>query len=130
MFQLFSRSRDRDIFHARSASRDSETDQARLAAIDGAIVAALQAAEAEYAGLSQRLDEVLARASVTFGNDTDEYLTRETLDNHHQDIFGREIANAQRRLQDLAVNIGHFRFLKTALLSRFPDFKAAARPGP
>jgi hypothetical protein len=124
MFQRFLRSRDRGNFHARSAGRDNETDQSRVADIDAAIATALRAAEAEHAGLSQRLEEVLARASVTFGNDSDEYLTRESLDSHHQDIFGTEIANAQRRLQELSVSIGHFKFLSTALRTRFPAYKA------
>jgi hypothetical protein len=58
---------------------------------------------------------------VTLGNDSDEYLEREALDNHHQDLFGSEIANGQRRLKELANSITHFKFLKTAIMSRFPD---------
>jgi len=123
MFQLFLRSRSRNDFQARSAGRDSETDHSRIAGIEEAIDKALNSAEIEQAGLKRRLDDVLARASVTFGNDTDEYLTRESLDSHHQDLFGIEIANAERRLNELSVSIGHFKFLKTALTTRFPDFK-------
>jgi hypothetical protein len=66
---------------------------------------------------------VLARAAVTFGNGDDEYLTREKLDSDHLDLFETEISNGQRRLRDLAVSISHFKFLKTAMLSRFPDYK-------
>jgi hypothetical protein len=88
-----------------------------------AIESALDAAEQEQSGLNRRVEDVLARAAVTFGNGTDEYLEREALDNHHQDLFSAEISNGQRRLKELATEITHFKFLKAAMLSRFPDFK-------
>jgi hypothetical protein len=132
MFQLFLRARfqkylggraaERD-FKARSADRDAETDRSRVGSILLAVETALAAAEAEQLGLTRRVDEFLARAAVTFGNDSDEYLTREALDSHHHDLFDKEISNGQRRLQELALTISHFKFLKTAILSRFPDFK-------
>ena len=133
MFQLFLRARAHnyikarlgdDGFKARSADRDAETDQARVGSIVTAIETALQAAEREQSGLSRRVDDVLARAAVTLGNGTDEYLEREALDNYHQDLFDAEILNGQRRLKELATEIAHFKFMKAAVLSRFPDFKA------
>jgi hypothetical protein len=57
------------------------------------------------------------------GYASDEYPDREALDSHHQDLFSAEIANGQRRLQGLAMAISHFKFLKAATLSRFPDHK-------
>ncbi|NEU98350.1 hypothetical protein [Bradyrhizobium uaiense] len=135
MFQLFLRSRAHDLirsrrseegFKARSAERDAETDRARIGSIMAAIEAALQAAESEQSGLGRRVDDVLARAAVTLGNGTDEYLEREALDNHHQDLFDAEISNGQRRLKELATEIAHFKFMKAAVLSRFPDYKAPA----
>ncbi len=137
MFQLFLRARAQnyikarlgdDGFKARSADRDAETDQARIGSIVTAIETALHAAEREQSGLSRRVDDVLARAAVTIGNGTDEYLEREALDNYHQDLFDAEILNGQRRLKELATEIAHFKFMKAAVLSRFPDFKAQA-PG-
>jgi hypothetical protein len=135
MFQLFLRARaqnylrsrqgDQD-FRARSADRDAETDRSRVGSILGAIEDALLEAEREQSGLNRRVEDVLARAAVTFGNGTDEYLEREALDNHHQDLFSREISNGQRRLKELANTITHFKFLKTAVLSRFPDLKPPA----
>jgi hypothetical protein len=132
MFQLFLRARahnyiktrlgDQD-FRARSADRDAETDRARVGSILEGIENALHAAEREQSGLSRRVEDVLARAAVTLGNGTDEYLEREPLDSHHQDLFGSEISNGQRRLKELATSITHFKFLKTAIMSRFPDFK-------
>jgi hypothetical protein len=139
MFQLFLRARahnyfrarlgDQD-FRARSAERDAETDQSRVRSIMTAIEAALNEAESEHSGLNRRVEDVLARAAVTVGNGTDEYLEREPLDSHHQDLFGAEISNGQRRLKELSAAITHFKFLKTAALSRFPDFKPATVKAP
>lgn len=133
MFQMFLRARAQNYlrslvgereFRARSAERDAETDRERLDFVLSALDSALSSAEAEQAGLTRRVDDVLARAAVTFGNGDDEYLTREKLDSDHLDLFETEISNGQRRLRDLAVSISHFKFLKTAMLSRFPDYKA------
>jgi hypothetical protein len=139
MFQLFLRARahnylrarlgDQD-FRARSADRDAETDRSRVGSIMSAIEAALSEAENEHSGLNRRVDDVLARAAVTVGNGTDEYLEREPLDSHHQDLFGVEISNGQRRLKELSAAITHFKFLKAAALSRFPDFKPATAKQP
>lgn len=126
MFQLFSRARAQEGFKARSADRDAETDRTRVGSVVTAIEDALRAAESEQSGLSRRVDDVLARAAVTFGNGTDEYLEREALDNYHQDLFAAEISNGQRRLKELAAEIAHFKFVKAAMLSRFPDYKVAA----
>ena len=133
MFQLFpwaradnSRSRpsERD-FRARSTGRNAETDRSRVASILQAIENALHDAEREQSGLGRRVEDVLARAAITVGNGTDEYLEREPLDTYHQDLFGVEISNGQRRLKELASSVKHFKFLKTALISRFPDGKGS-----
>ena len=136
MFQLFLRARTPHFlrgrfsgeqeFRARSPERDAATDQSRIEAIMFAIEDALQAAEREQSGLNRRVEDVLARAAVTLGNGDDEYLEREALDNHHQDLFDREIQNGQRRLKELASSIAHYNFIKAAVLCRFPD----CRPGP
>jgi hypothetical protein len=116
------RQADRE-FKARSADRDAETDRSRVGSILAAIENALHAAEQEQSGLNERVEDDLARAAVTLGNGTDEYLERDARDSHHQDLFSAEISNGQRRLKELAAAIPHFKFLKTATLSRFPDFK-------
>ena len=129
MFQLFVRARAHNYFKARSSGRDAENDMLRIASIARSIDDALEAVEGEHAGLNRRVDDVLARAAVTLGNDSDEYLTREPLDSHHQDLFGIEIVNGERRLKELATSIGHLKFLKTVLMTRFPDFKPPVEPG-
>jgi C4-type Zn-finger protein len=108
-------------FKARSKTRDSDNDHARAASIFRSIEHELEAARAEHAGLTSRINDALARAAVTLGDDSDEYLTRDAEDNHCQNLLGAEIASGQRRLNELGVTIGHFQFLKTALLTRFPD---------
>jgi hypothetical protein len=131
MFQLFLRARAHKYFknrrhqdfRARSADRDAETDRARISSILAAVENALQAAQEEHEGLSRRVQDVLGRAAVTMGNATDEYLDREPLNSRHQDLFGIEISNGQRRLEELATTINHLKFLKAALLSRFPALK-------
>jgi hypothetical protein len=132
MFHLFLRARAHNYFRnrlghqdfkARSADRDAEADRSRVSSILTAIETALSAVEQEQLGLSRRVEDVLGRAAVTMGNASDEYLDREPLDSHHQDLFGIEISNGQRRLKELASTITHFRFMRAAIFSRFPDFK-------
>jgi hypothetical protein len=118
-------------FRARAAGRDAETDQSRVHSILQAIENALREAEREHSGLNQRLEDVLARAAATVGNGTDEYLEREPLDSHHQDLFGTEICSGQRRLKELVAAIELFRFLKTTAISRFAELGAmGASDGP
>jgi len=87
-----------------------------------AIERALQAAENERDGLKGRVEGVLARAAVTVGTASDEYLDREPHRSHHQNLFDTEMITGQRRLDELAKLIGHFKFLRAAALSRFPDY--------
>jgi hypothetical protein len=135
MFQPFLRARVHNFirdrlggadFRVRSGDRDSETDRSRINSILTAIEMALTAAEKEHAGLNQRIDDVLARAAVTVGNAADEYIDREPLDDYHQSLFNDEIINGQRRLKELSAMISHFKFVKTAMLTRFPDYKSTS----
>lgn len=126
MFQLFLRARADQFFKARSADRDAEADRSRVESIARVIEHSLLAAQAEKAGLIRRLDDISARAAVSVGNGTDEYLTREALDNRLLGQLETEILNGQRRLEQLAHNITHFKFLRVALVTRFVDFKPSS----
>jgi hypothetical protein len=128
MFELFRRVRGDKGFSIRSPLRNAATDMARIGSIAAAIEAALSAAEAEVTGLSARLSDVTDRAAATLGNDSDEYLGREALDNRHHDLFSSEIVSAEGRLKELHAQIGHFKFMKTVLATRFPDFKPPDAP--
>ena len=123
MFQIFQKARANGTFKARSAGRDAETDLARLRSVFNSIETAIQSAEAEFAGLTRRVDDALARASVTVGSGTDEYLSREELDSRFLDRLDDEILNGQRRLDELSANIAHFKSLQAAFMTRFPGFK-------
>jgi hypothetical protein len=115
--------RESNRFKARSPDRDAEIDLGRAGSILRSIEHALEETNAEHTGLRSRIDDAIARAAVTAGNDADEYLTREPEDNHYLNLLGTEIANGQRRLNELEIAIVHFKFLKTALVTRFPDLK-------
>lgn len=123
MFQFFLRARADRFFRARSAGRDAGNDLSRVASIAQLVEQTLTEAQTERAGLVRRLDDVLARAAVPLGNDTDEYLTRDADDSRLLLQLEAEILKGQRRLEELTRSIAHFKFLKTALLTRFPDFR-------
>ena len=129
MFPMLFGARESNHFKARSANRDAEIDLGRAASILRAIENALEETKAEHAGLRSRIDDAIARAAVTAGNNPDEYLTREPEDNHFQNLLGTEIANGQKRLNELDVAITHFKFLQTVLMTRFPDLKLDAKAG-
>ena len=133
MFQLFLRARAQNLknyisgggFKARSSERDVATDRERTRSIMSAIENALTAAESEQSGLKRRLEDVLARASVSVGNNSDEYLDREAHRTEALNFFDGEIARAEIRLKELGTMIAHFKFMKTAMLTRFPELKAS-----
>jgi hypothetical protein len=123
MFDLFMRAPMGRLFRTRSANRDAETDYSRIEPVFRSIEDALRAAEAEHVGLSERVQNVLARASISLGNGTDEYLTRDPIDTGFQNAFDREIKTGQLRLEQLSYQIRNFRALNAALKTRFPDFE-------
>jgi hypothetical protein len=123
MFQFFLRASTVNTFKLPRANldfkaRDAEIDRVRVSSILDAIDRALLEAENEQPVLRRRLEDALARAAVTLGNGTDEYLER---DAHYQNLLSIEISNAERRLNELADTIAHFQSLKAAMLTRFPD---------
>jgi hypothetical protein len=120
--QLF-RSRSNGAFQARSSERDSGTDDETVKSIAMAIDLALQKADAERTGLKRRIDDVLSRAAVVGGNDMDDYLTRSEDRSKMLSASDAEIRRGQARLSVLEQNISHFKFLKAALQTRFPDTK-------
>jgi hypothetical protein len=122
MLNLFTRGRPRAEFQARSPDRDVDVDRLRVGGVVQALDEALQAAEAEQAGLTRRLEQVAEQASIAAGND-DEYLSRDATDRSTLSALEREMTNGENRLKDLALAIAHFKFLKAALLTRFPAYR-------
>jgi hypothetical protein len=123
MFDLLLRAFANDRFKARSATRDADTDHSRLEILRQSIQEALDAAESEHAGLDRRMHDVLARAAISLGNGSDEYLTREAADTRIQNRFDKEILNGQRRLEHLSQQIDAFRLLHNSFMNQFPDVK-------
>lgn len=111
-------------FKHRSSERDLETDRARVGRVADLLDAELLGAERERDGLRRRLDDLLARASISQGNDTDEYLTRDDALTEHLNQFDAQMRGAEGRLKQLDDSIAHFRFLKDELTRRFPGLAA------
>lgn len=114
-------------FRARSAARDGETDRRRAASVMAALEATIKETEDERSGLKRRVDDALARAAVTLGNDSDEYLERELLDDRHQSLFSLQISNGERRLVELNEMLSHLNFLKTTARTRFAQFVPSSK---
>jgi hypothetical protein len=129
MFQLFLRARAQRFvngffgegeFKARSFERDASTDRSRVRSILSAIGEALSAAEREQAGLKKRLEDVVARASMTVGYEVDEYVDREPHRTTSLNFFEAEMMRAAGRIKELNSMVSHFKFLETAVRTRFP----------
>ena len=116
-------------FKARSADRDAEIDRRRIQSVLNSIDEALRASEDEHSGLSSRVEDVLARAAVTVGPATDEYLDREPHRSHHLNLFDTEIANGQRRLTELSKMIGSSQISQGRIAEPFsrPEMTAAGK---
>jgi hypothetical protein len=121
----FFRSNSNENFKARSLERDAESDRSAVELVAGAINTVLEKAAVEREGLKRRLDDVTARAAIVGGNDTDDYLTRSPEQAEMLRSSDAEIKRGHERLSKIEENIAHFRFLKTALRSRFPDGSGA-----
>jgi hypothetical protein len=117
--QLF-RSRFEQGFRSRSPERDINADNEAVESIATAINLALEKAEAERAGLKMRIDDVISRAALVGGNDTDDYLTRTEDRSNMLRNSDTEIRSGQERLRTIEQNLAHFKFLRTALQTRFP----------
>jgi len=120
--QLFG-SRSTEAFRARSPERDTAKDHEAVRSVAAAIDQVLEKAEAERAGLKNRIDTVLAQAAIVGGNDIDDYLTRTEERAKMLRDSDAEIRRGEERLKVIEQNISHFNFLKNALQSRFPDSK-------
>lgn len=94
---------------------------ARLTPILTSIETALAAAATEWSGPNSRIRDVLARAAVTHGNESDEYLTRDASDSRHQAVFNNEISNGQRRLAQLSQDIERLELPKATFKQQFAN---------
>lgn len=121
MLQHFSRTRSIQSFKTRSANRDTQTDDARLASVWRSIAEALQAARGEQAGLIRRLDDISAQAAMSLGNETDEYLTRDAVNISLLHQLEPEIMRGRQRLEQLGHLIAQLEALAGVLMDSFPE---------
>jgi hypothetical protein len=100
----------------RSAGRDRETDEQRLAAVKSAVREALDGAEREKSALIHRLDEARTRATILAGTDTyeDEGRTPEKAAGLAESEA--EMERAESRLLDLDRHISKLRRVEAAVL--------------
>jgi hypothetical protein len=122
-FRRLLQSRSAASFEVRSSGRDGDTDREAIKSIAVALDQALQKVDAERAGLSHRIDDVISRAAIVGGNDMEDFLTRTDDRSRMLNESDVEIRRGQGRLQALDQNVTHFKFLRAALQTRFPDAK-------
>jgi hypothetical protein len=118
---LFARKSD-EGFKTRSADRDLATDDATIGRVAEAIDSALAALQAEQAGLSRRVEDAVALASLAVGNESDEYVSREASKTDALRRCEDEIRRGRDRQRALEQNVLNLRFLRAAFLTRFPAF--------
>jgi hypothetical protein len=100
----------------RSAGRDRETDERRLATIESAVREALVAAEREKSALGQRLEQARTRATILAGTDTYEHETRLPERTAGLAESEAEMTRAENRLLDLERHISKLKRIESAIL--------------
>ena len=101
----------------RSAGRDRETDEQRLAAIESAVREALAAAEREKSTLVQRLEEARTTATILAGTDTYEHETRLPERTAGLAASEAEMTRAENRLRDLNRHISKLKRIEGAIVA-------------
>ena len=100
----------------RSADRDRETDEQRLAAIKNAVQQAVEAAQREKSALGHRLEEALMRATILAGTDTYEHEARLPEKTAGLAEAEAEMSRAEGRLLDLDRHILKLQRIEAAIL--------------
>lgn len=100
----------------RSAGRDRETDEQRLATIESAVREALVAAEREKSALGRRLEQARTRATILAGTDTYEHETRLPERAAGLAESEAEMTRAESRLLDLDRHISKLKRIERAIL--------------
>jgi hypothetical protein len=100
----------------RSADRDRDTDERRLAAVKSAVRRALEAAQREKSALGQRLEEARTRATILAGTDTYEHEARLPEKTAGLAESEAEMKRAEGRLLDLDRHILKLQRIEDAIL--------------
>jgi hypothetical protein len=124
MFKGLFGARSETEFKTRSPARDQDTDKETIGRVAEAIDNALSALQAEQGGLSRRVEDAAAMASLAVGNESDEYVSREPEKATALRGYEEEMKRGRLRLAALEQHILNLRFLRAAFLTRFPEFNA------
>jgi hypothetical protein len=98
----------------RSAHRDRETDERRLASITSVVRGAVEAAEREKSTLSERLEQARTSATILAGTDTYEYETRQPERAAELSESEAQMRRAELRLLDLDRHISTLKWIEGA----------------
>jgi len=128
MFKGLFGGRSEAAFKTRSPERDQATDNEAIGRVAVAIDNALSALQSEQAGLSRRVDDAVAMASIAVGNESDEYVSREPDKTTALRGYEDEMKRGRDRLRVLEQHILNLRFLRAAFLTRFPEFGVKPLP--
>jgi hypothetical protein len=109
------------LFKVRSSQRDKQTDQERVASIAQAINSAIASADKERSALSVRVKNAQDLAGLAAGNDSDEYLTRESKDTLRIAGYEQQFMAGHKRIEELNGHIASLNALRDLCYSRFPD---------
>jgi len=101
----------------RSADRDRETDEQRLAAIESAVREALLAADREKSALGKRLEQAQTTATILAGTDTYEHETRLPEKTAGLAESEAEMSRAENRLLDLDRHISKLKRIESVILA-------------
>ena len=113
MFSFRAKSSDR----FRSADRDRQTDEQRLAAIESAVREALLAAGREKSALGKRLEQAQMTATILAGTDTYEYETRLPERTAGLAESEAEMSRAENRLLELDRHISKLKRIESVILA-------------
>ena len=122
MFKSWFARKSDEGFKTRSPQRDLVTDGESIGRVAEAIDSALSALQAEQVGLSRRVEDAVAMASLAVGNESDEYVTREVSKTDALRGYEDEMKRGRERLRALDQHVLNLRFLRAAFLTRFPGF--------
>lgn len=100
----------------RSADRDRETDEQRLAAIENAVREALLAANREKSALGKRLEQAQTTATILAGTDTYEHETRLPEKAAGLAESEAEMSRAENRLLELDRHISKLNRIEAAIV--------------
>ena len=114
----------------RSAGRDQETDERRLATVKSAVRQALEDAQRERSALGQRLEEARTRATILAGTDTYEHEARLPEKSAGLAESEAEMRRAEARLLDLDQHISKLQRIEATILDEgdIPSANIAGLP--